>query len=153
MKKRLLILLLIPIMMLSLMQVGCAFGKDNTVKDATSVMEKYWTDLYLKHDTGDGYFEIKNTRVVYLKDNDTEMFKDVRCIVEYELYTDFYSSAPYYINVGMYNNVVVYNDGTMEVQSNVIRNYFNKTFDYECPDFIDKIEDLKDEYNCSKRLR
>ena len=125
------------------------------VTEATEQLKKYWKQEYqdTKNNNTDGYFEIKNTRVITMKDNDIELFQDVAYIIEYELYTDYMGSAPYYENCGVNNNVVVYKNGTMDVASNLIRLYRNKTFQTDYSGFIEAIDDYHGQYNCTEKLK
>ena len=101
----------------------------------------------------DGYFEIKNTRVITIKENEIELFKDVDYIIEYELYTDYMGSAPYYENCGVKNNVVVYKNGTMDVTNSLIRMYRSKTYQTDYSGFIEAIDDYQGQYNCIEKLK
>ena len=124
------------------------------VTDATQQLKQYWKQHYKEDDIEtDGYFEIKNTRIITIKENKIELFKDVDYIIEYELYTDYMGSAPYYENCGVNNNVVVYKNGTMDVKSNLIRMYRNKTFQTDYSGFIEAIDDYQDQYNCIEKLK
>ncbi len=125
------------------------------VTEATEQLKKYWKKEYqdTKYDNTDGYFEIKNTRVITIKDNDIELFQDVAYIIEYELYTDYMGSAPYYENCGVYNNVVVYENGTMDVKNNLIRMYRNTTYQTDYSGFIEAIGDYQGQYNCIEKLK
>lgn len=127
-------------------------SENKVVTEAITVLEHYWKTVY-QDEIGDGYFEIKNTRVVSIKENDTEEFKDVSSIIEFELYTDYFGSAPYYSNVAMHNNVVVYTDGSMEVSSNVINTYRNKHYTADFSGFVESVDDYADDYNCVKDLK
>lgn len=123
------------------------------ITEAISELKDHWKDVYEKSgDTADGYFEIKNTRVVTIKNNDLEMFSDVQYIIEFELYTDYFGSAPYYEDAGVYDNVVVYKDGTMEVVSHLIVVYRSSTFEVDFSDFIQEIDDYNGYYNCVEKL-
>lgn len=125
------------------------------VTEATEQLKKYWKQEYqdTKHNNTDGYFEIKNTRVITIKENEIELFKDVAYIIEYELYTDYMGSAPYYENCGVNNNVVVYKNGTMDVASNLIRLYRSKTYQTDYSGFIEAIDDYHGQYNCTEKLK
>ena len=123
------------------------------VTKATEQLKKYWKQEYKDIDFADGYFEIKNIRVITIKENDIELFQDVAYIIEYELYTDYMGSAPYYENCDVYNNVVVYKNGTMDVASNLIWVYRNKTFQTDYSRFIETIDDYHGQYNCTEKLK
>ena len=96
---------------------ACGTNEKNIASKAVSVLKNHWEAVYDQPNLEtDGYFEIKNTRVINIKENTTEEFKNIDYIVEFVLYTDYYGSAPYYQIVGTDDTVVVYKDGTMEVQ-------------------------------------
>ena len=128
---------------------------DEIVTDATEQLKNYWEQYYKdpKNDSADGYFEIKNTRVITIKANEIEQFQDVAYIIEYELYTDYMGSAPYYENAGVYDNVIVYNNGTMDVSNSLIRAYRSKTYQTDYSGFIDSIDDYHGQYNCVEKLK
>ena len=156
--KKLIAILLVLTLTFSLAACGKKPKHDSMVKKAIAELKEYWEDLYDEdEDKGldtDRYFEIKNTRVVTFKENDLQEFgfDKIAYIVEFEIYTDFFGSAPYYVNPGMENNVVVYKDGDMEVQNGVIRNYRNCTYETDYSDFIETIDDYRDKYNWSGEL-
>ncbi len=125
------------------------------VTEATEQLKSHWKEYCEDPDSNmDGYFEIKNVRVITIKDNEIEQFdlKDAAYIIEYELYTDYMGSAPYYENCGIDNNVVVYKNGTMEVSSNVIQMYRGQTYQTDFSDFMEAIDDCHDQYNCIENL-
>ena len=150
--KKLYSLLLVLCLIFSLS--ACGTDKNDIVSKAVSVLENHWEDLYedSKVET-DRHFEIKNTRVVNIKENNTEEFKNIDYIVEFILYTDYYGSAPYYQIVGIDDTVVVYKDGTMEVQRNLINLYRSKYYSNDFSDFIKSIDDYGDKYNCIEKLK
>jgi hypothetical protein len=129
--------------------------KDETVLQAIQALKAAWEQDYATSAThSDGYFEIKNTRVIYIKDNSVAHFEDVACIVEFELYTDYYGSAPYYVNVGRLDSVTVYKDGTMEVNPmNPILVYSRATYTTDFSDFIGAITDYGTQYNQTAKLK
>ena len=150
--KKLYSLLLVLCLIFSLS--ACGTDKNDIVSKAVSVLENHWEDLYedSKFET-DGHFEIKNTRVVNIKENNTEEFKNIDYMVEFILYTDYFGSAPYYQNVGIDDTVVVHKDGTMEVQRNLINLYRSKYYSNDFSDFIKSIDDYGDKYNCIEDLK
>lgn len=150
--KRFSVLFICMLIMFSLLLTGCKDENSIIIEDARGTIEDYWRNLYEEDDIGNGYFEIKNTRVIYIKENDIEQFKDVKYIIEFDIYTDYFGTAPYYSNVHMYNNVAVNKDGSMSVCSRLIEMYRNTTFDTDYSAFIDEIIDYKSEYNCIKDL-
>lgn len=127
---------------------------DAVITKAIEELKDYWEDLYEESKVeNDGYFEIKNTRIITIKDNDTELFDNIKYIIEFELYTDYMGSAPYYEDVGVYNTVVVYEIGKMDVESNLIRAYRNKTYQTDYSGFIKSVDDYHGYYNCVKKLK
>ena len=128
---------------------------DKIAASAEKLVKEYWKQLY---DTeaaanSDGYFEINNTRIIVIKENDTDLFADVSCIVEFELFTDYYGSAPYYDNASVYDTVVVYKDGTMEVTDNLMRIHRRHTYQNDFSGFIEAVLDYEDRYNCIENLK
>ncbi len=150
--KKLCSLLLVLCLIFSL--YACGTDENNMVSKAVSMLENHWEDLYedSKVET-DRHFEIKNTRVVNIKENNTEEFKNIDYIVEFVLYTDYFGSAPYYQNVGMDDTVVVYKDGKMEVRRNLINLYRSKYYSNDFSNFIKSIDDYGDKYNCIEKLK
>ena len=101
---------------------------------------------------GDRYFEIKNTRVLTIKENDSEQFSNIAYIIEFEIYTDIMGTAPYYYDWNYNDTVVVYQDGTMEVKTNPLIVYRSTTYSNDFSPFIEKIDDYQQQYNCTKTL-
>ena len=147
-------LLLVICLVFSLSSCGNDNSQKELVDDAIKELKSTWENIYdnSKIKT-DGYFAIKNTRVISIKENNTEEFENIDYIVEFVLYTDYSGSAPYYKNVGIYDTVVVYKDGTMEVQRNLINLYRSKYFSNDFSDFIKSIDDYGDKYNCIEDLK
>lgn len=157
--KKILAILLVLALTFSLAACSKKPKHDAMIKEAIGELKDHWKDLYDEDEDSDldpdRYFEIKNTRVITLKDNDIEEFdlKDIAYIVEFEIYTDYFGSAPYYVNPGMHNNIVVYKDGDMKVQSSVINKYRNITYNTDYSDFIESIDDCHGAYNCAEKLK
>lgn len=132
-------------------------NQNELVADAIAELKYEWEDIYnsdrLSTDC-DGYFEIKNTRIIEIKKTDTELFEDVEYIIEFVLYTDYFGSAPYYSSAGVSDSVVVYKDGTMEVaKSNFFNLYRMKTYSSDYSDIIEEVTDLENKYNCVEYLK
>jgi len=152
--KRLLAIMLSLVLVLSL--TACGSKHDDIIEKAITELEKIWVDQYSEHHSSiktDGYFEIKNTRVIEIKDNENEMFKDIDYVIEFVLFTDYYGSAPYYYNVGIYDTVVVYKNGKTEASSKTpFLQYVVQTYSTDYSDFIESVTDYGDKYNCKKHL-
>ncbi len=133
--------------------INISSAEDEIVSDAIKVLKNDWLSYYKTNKDNDGYFEIKNTRLIKIKNNDTEMFENVDYIVEFVLFTDYFGSAPYYYSNTTNDTVVVYDDGTMKVSPNLIKVYSGRTYNYKFPEYIDSVTDLGSEYNCIKNLK
>ncbi len=133
---------------------ACGASENDRISTAVIKLKNHWEDVYnnSKVDT-DGYFEIKNTRVINIKDNNTEEFKDIDYIVEFVLYTDYFGSAPYYQIAGIDDTVVVYKGGKMEIQSNLINRYRTRHYTSDFSEFIKSIDDYGNKYNCIENLK
>ena len=124
------------------------------ITKAIDLVKSNWTAYYIEDPAfGDGYFEIKNTRVITIKENDIELFADLAYIIEFDIYTDLYGSAPYYADAGLDDCVVVYKNGAMDVVRNVIQTYRNTTYQSDFSAFIETIDDYHEQYNCITDLR
>ncbi len=164
MKKVFLPLILIISLMFSLCLTSCDSEKA-LVEDAIEILEEHWEESY-EEDLGiswsepDGHFEIKNTRVIKIKDNIKEddkayqYFGDVEYVIEFVLFTDYLASAPYYKDYGLSNSVLVYEDGDLEVSPhNLFDLYKNYTYSFDYSEIIDEIVDYGDKFNCVKKLK
>lgn len=122
--------------------------------DAIEEVKDCWRQHYDEPEyKSDGYFESKNTRLITIKDNEIEQFHDVSCIIEFELFTDYYGSSPYYENININDNVIVYKNGTMDVANSPIQMYRAMTFISDFSGFIESIDDYQDQYNCVEKLK
>ncbi len=126
----------------------------SVITKAISELKEYWKDDFAHSEiVTDGYFEIKNTRIITIKNNDIDLFDNVAYIIEFDLYTDYMGSAPYYENVGVNNNVIVYKNGTMDVSNSLIQAYTSKTYQTDYSNFIKAIDDYHGYYNCVEKLK
>ena len=146
-------LLLALILAFSVFACGCS-EKSGIIEDAVETLEETWEDMYNEGNLDtDGYFEIKNTRFITIKENDKELFEDVEYVVEFVIFTDYFGSAPYYWETTSNNCVLVHKDGTMTVPTaNIFNRYRSLTYENDFSDIIESIEDCGDEYNCVKDL-
>lgn len=124
-------------------------------------LKKHWVDERFMDDS-DGYFQIVHTRVIYLytESNDETLSEHLQkqftnkdgspmfAFVESTLYTDFFSSAPYYANVMIANCVAFYEDGSMEVCSkSPIEMYRGRMYVDDFDGVIREIKDMGSQYN------
>lgn len=124
---------------------------------AVDALKEEWTKIYResKLEIDDWYLEIKNTRVITIKDNDDEHFKNIEAIVKFDLLANYYNQKPahFYSNPYFNDNVIFYKDGKAEVYS---RNYFEmlrlRSYNNDFSGVIDRIEDLGTAYNAVYHL-
>jgi len=128
---------------------------------AIELMKETWRNEVFTDDS-DGYFEVAHTRVIYLytesdddktraylqeyfvNENDSPMTAYVECT----LYTDFFSSAPYYTDVMRSHCVAFYEDGTSVcLAKSPIEIFRTRTFETKYDSIIKEIVDLDGAYN------
>lgn len=115
---------------------------DDRISKALKALEKQWSD-----------YQILNTRIIIVKENNTDIFSDIDYIVEFVLFTDYYGSiygdsTPYYSNAGIYDTVIVYKDGTAALNmQNPFNSYRTLTYSSDFTQIIEKIEDFGNLYN------
>lgn len=125
------------------------------ITKALAEVEKTVKEEYNQsYSKGDGYFEIKNTRIIEIKENDTEIFKDIDYVIEFLSFNDYFGSAPYYNYTGIDDCAVVYKSGKIEVFSgNPFHRYGATTYSYDFSDIINSVTDYGTKYNCVKDLK
>ena len=157
--KKIMAVLLAVVMMLAM--VACSEKKndkhDEVITKAVEELKKAWKESYDIDEENDAvkdrYLEIKNTRVITVLTNDITEFLEVSYIVEFELFSDYLDTSPYYQNARVFNNVLVYRDGHMEVGSNVLKTYQDKVSGVDVYELvIDTIDDYQGAYNWSGKV-
>ena len=168
--KRILALLFIACMVFSLS--ACNTSDDNTssrrqnadsqiesfdidITEAVDAITEKWKELYQEKNNTDGYFEIKNTRVIFIKENtDVAEFQDIRYIVEFDIYSDYFATAPYYLNPSIDDSVSIHKDGTLTVNHvRPILSYRSRTYSNDYSNIIESITDLGDQFNMTKNFK
>lgn len=151
---------------------GCSLREDAMVNKAVKVLKEAYTETYenmadspqlQRYDrTMDGYLEIYDTRVIYVKDrfqlegerNQSEaegILGDVYCVIEFSVCSDI-GTAPYYPNTGRYTSVIVYKDGRMEAGWSPYMDYMYNRYKYGLADTIESISNLGDDFNGKWKL-
>ncbi len=127
--------------------------QDENVETAITALKQHWIKTFAEYDR-DGYLEITHTRVVEIDYNKNkefaEMFESwgkIEYIVEFDLYTDYYGTAPYYQNIKYDDTVVIYKNGSAEVKTNPLKLYSTKTYSYDYSKIIVGIEDYDISFN------
>lgn len=170
MKRRWLALALVLVMVVT--ATACKSKKSNkstkaaetdaAMVAAVETLEAYWTELYTQeqYEGEDGYFEIKNTRKIQIKDTITgadaelaaETFGNVDYIVEFVVYAEYYPQA-YVSQAPLSDRVIVYDDGRMEVGRDLFKDYSTRVYSFDYSGIIESVEDYGDKYNCKKTLK
>ena len=150
--------------------VGCSnsqteeqkkIASDERVLDAIDVISEHWNNEYEEWKIKDKYLEITNTRIVNIKDDinseavygKDDVFKGIDYIVEFELISNYYETAPYYFNVWQDNFVIVYKDGTTKVSDNLLNIYRATTYSTDFSPIIESLEEFHDEYDQILKLK
>lgn len=100
----------------------------------------------------DGTVQIKNTRVIVLKDHEdkfSDYLENMSYIIEFTIFADYYGTAPYYTEIPIHNNVIVYKNGAMEVRDNILRAIFGVRYAFPT-DHMAQVLDYGGEYNVTK---
>lgn len=157
MKKLLAAVLVLMIGVMTLTACSDSAAKDERIDKSVAALKDYWTGYYEEMSesendraNGDWYLEIKNTRLIELGEVEKEPLKDVKYVVEFMIYTNFYGVAPYYSSIDVRNTVLIYKDGTVEAsKTKGIPQYI--AINYEAPP-IAAVHDYGTQYNAIYHL-
>jgi len=153
MMKKLLAALLCLFLLAGFSGCGQTSVHDVTVKKAIDLVVAAWGEEYENHPVETSkQIQIKNTRLVVFRENSQQQLQDILYVVEFVIFTDYYGTAPYCVQVNRHNNVLVYRDGTMEVTENFLQSYFARTYKYPT-EYMEEIIDLEDAYNGAHSVR
>lgn len=135
---------------------------EQLVTECIDELEEMWTANYDRigelYDSGtfrsegkeDRILEIKNVRVITTDGKEDKEYSKLRYIVEFELYSNRYRTAPYLIREDIFCCVAVYENGDKVVMST---NILDDILSQGEPDsdrvlsIVSKVEDLGDIYN------
>ena len=124
---------------------------DARVQSAIEALKLEWVEKYAQYIDADVHLEIKNTRIVFIKDDAHEvheMFENVDYIVEFVLFSDLFGNPQYFFQWTTNDTVVFLKDGSAEVaHTNYLRIYVSRVFSYDFSGIIDSVEDLGAVYN------
>lgn len=123
---------------------------DTAYETVRSKLQEVYTN---QSSSSDEFFNVVNTRLIRIKENTEERYKDMTAIVEFVIYSDYYSEHPYYINSGMYDTVMFFKDGTVKsIGSDPLIYDYNKTKDINLwHNVVGEIVDLGDYCNTNKQ--
>lgn len=133
-------------------------GEDKYVKQAKEALKTEWTKLYKdKKDCDDYTLNIVNTQLLKFHSSSSyadfkKYFKNVSVIVEFEINTNYYDTAPYYMYTNVTNNVIIYKDGKTKVVNRYINNIADKTYSYDFNGAFETIS-LGSKYNENIQLK
>lgn len=134
-------------------EMGAEAKYDEVVSDCTRELENYWEKIYDMTDgldKADRIIEIKNVRVIKINSDKDPQFKNIKYIVEYDLYSNTFETAPYTIRQDSGCAAVMYMDGSVEIWADNPLNFFLES---ETPDsnhikeLVNEVVDLGDRYN------
>ena len=129
------------------------------IENAVQALKAMWRGVYgqpsvSKH----GYLEIIHTQVTYINEayasgeltekSGGSMFRNLYCVIDFVLLSDYYGTAPYYTDIGMYTSVLVYRDGKIENASrSPFELYRSRTYSADFSAIISSVHDCGTEYN------
>ncbi len=160
MKKKFSIFVIVILLCCSLSFVGCSNSVNVSATDreyierAIEIIKQEYVDLYSSFETKqnalmiDKHTEIKNTRIVWIKENDKQSLENVKCVVLFSILSNFFNDAPYYwmLSEGNYSSVTFYKDGTTQ-NFNAISRYQHASYEFNSIEYIEKIVDYEDAFN------
>lgn len=146
---------------------------DELILKSIQGIKNEWAQLYSQNEEWykDGYFEIKNTRLIKISDAPKALVEDskgniqeqsldkyfgnIKYIIEFMILDNYMNSAPYYSShSGRYNSVTIYDDLSIKVESHY--SYFNtfsgKTYITDYSGIIEEVIDFGDRFNQSCNL-
>lgn len=132
-------------------------GEDASVKKAVDALKAEWTKQYKKTKVKDDFtLNIVNTQLIKVHVNNSyknfkKYFKNISCIVEFEINTNYMDTAPYYMYTEKLNNVIIYKDGTTKVVDHYIDNITAKTYSFDFKGAIETVP-LGSKYNENVKL-
>ena len=161
MKKRVFVFAVLAMMLFGVLTAQAELTTEEMCTKAIDMLKNVWKNDVLMDDS-DGYFEVAHTRVIYLytasSDEKTAKYLQqyfsnedgaaMTAVVECTLFTDYFSSAPYYSDVMLYHCVAFYEDGTEQVLSKSPVDIFRaRSFETRHDGIIREIADLDGKYN------
>lgn len=130
---------------------GCAnkTANEETIDEAAKLVGEKWESVYeaSPFEIGkDKHLEVKNTRIVRIKDTGLEELENVDYVIDFLLLTNYSGTAPYYTVADYYNSVAVYKDGSMDCDLDVFA-VFTGTYGNDFDKLIASVEDYGSDYN------
>ncbi len=129
---------------------GAASGT-NAGTEADARLKEYVTDDVMEaldNIWGDVEYDIKNTQVVTIKDNDTDVFRDADYVVQFMILSDYYETGVLELEVGINNAVMVYKDGTVTAMPrDPFILHIQQTYNTDLSGIVDEVIDASTAYN------
>ena len=135
------------------------------VEKATDLLLSTWKNKVYGDYAGSehGYLEIVHTQITYIKKSyaardltgkaGDDLFHNVFCVIDFMLLSDYYGSAPYYVNTDYYSSIIVYRNGEMEAVSvSPFKRYIGITYRTDFSEMIESVHDCGDKYNAAFNL-
>lgn len=124
---------------------------DEMMESAITELTKGWENKYKEFDleNRDNAIYIKNSRIIELTDNhEISAFENIKYIIEFIIFSDYYGSGgKYFHDIGLYDTVIVYKDGSIEFSYyDIMRQYNNASYDYSFS-YVSQVIELESTYN------
>ncbi len=144
--KKILCMVLVSVILMSFTACGRNYlssvdsEDERIINTAISRIEDDWRALGKKHGCPTK-IKIANTKIVWIEENDIELFADVKCIVEFDIHSNYFNEDEEYLaNYGIFDSVVFYKNGKKEVRFNSLINEY-RTIYYSTDYPIERVVD------------
>lgn len=132
------------------------------VNAAIEVLTEKWREIYSKNPDRpyNKTIKIVNTQIFVIdqtpkldtashEENYNRFFADVRLVVKFTVLSDYYGMGEDYLqHMGMYEDVVFYEDGICDLQQgSVIRSYAQSVYDFSVDWYTEKVIDCGAAYD------
>ena len=132
--------------------------EDRLIERSIEMLKDHYKAEYERNgESEEGYLEIINTQVVYIKDDivvderyakPVTLFDNVDAIVEFIVLDDLFGTAPYYMPSYGVTSVCRYQDGSLVVvKASLFNRYRSATYTNDFTPIIESISDRNAEFN------
>ena len=125
-------------------------AEKKAVEKSFEIFRAGWTDWLNERvsDAGEYVIDVKNVRIVKLKENDKDRLKDVDFIVEFLFYMNYYQPGDAYSqSVNMNDSIAFYKDGTAKLENRLIYAYQMMSYDVDTSGYIEEVRDFGAAFN------
>ena len=97
---------------------------------------------------GNYTIDIKNTRLIKIKENTIEHFQNVAYIVEFLPYINYFDPNDIYtVYTGINDNVVIFKDGHQELGRRYINMYMESRYYFKTDEYVEEVKDFGSAFN------